>query len=130
MLWSGHLHVSLHMTRYEFMRGLKASLPYMAFFAVGLIVAILFEPETPIEGSAHWLRKSAAVLAFVLLGAMVAPELSRREFRRPFLWQLGCSAIAATLVAYAINASFGGYAVALLLSVPAAVFLPMILKHA
>lgn len=103
----------------EFMRGLKASLPFMLLFALALAASYWFEPRTS-SGSADsamdWLRKGAVFLSFVLCGAIVAPELSRREFRRPFLWQLGCSATAAVLIAFACSASLGGYGLALLLS--------------
>jgi hypothetical protein len=44
----------------------------------------------------------------VLLGAIGAPEIEPRAFRRPVLWQTGCGVVGGLLTAVSFGASLPG----------------------
>jgi len=66
-----------------------------------------------------------AGLAGLFMGAIGAPEIEPRAFRRPVLWQIGFSVLGCCLVAAVLSAGFDGYALAVALGVLLGILAPL-----
>jgi hypothetical protein len=64
------------------------------------------KPWTWTEGSSNAMTMLIVLgVGGVLLGAIGAPEIEPRAFRRPVLWQTGCGVVGGVLTAVAFGAS-------------------------
>ncbi len=65
----------------------------------------------------------------VFIGAVAAPEFEPKYFKRPILWQMTCSAIACSLIAFAFESPPEGYLAAVLAGAAIGYFAPAWLDH-
>ena len=101
----------------------------------GLIIAIVagFAAAFALLGGLS-IGFSAPALALLsvaggFFGAIAAPEIEPRAFRRPALWQIGFSVIGCVLVAALLGANAEGYGLAAMLGILLGFFAPSWIKH-
>ncbi|KGD96059.1 hypothetical protein JL37_09705 [Achromobacter sp. RTa] len=68
-------------------------------------------------------------VAGALFGAIAAPEIEPRAFRRPVLWQIGFAVAGCLLVAALLGADAEGYGLAVALGLILGFFAPSWIKH-
>jgi hypothetical protein len=68
-------------------------------------------------------------VAGALFGAIAAPEIEPRAFRRPALWQTGFAILGCLLVAALLGAGADGYALAAVLGIILGFLAPHWIKH-
>jgi len=102
-------------------------------FAIALLVAVACAIGFAIFGGlSHGFttQNIAGFAAFgATLGAIAAPYIEPKAFKRPIAWQVCCSVIGCLLVALYVHAGPEGYALAVIIGVILGYTAPFWVKH-